>query len=145
MRWIWAIRFILARRHGPLNCDTHNLSKYGGCFLLNAFWRFNGTRLLPIATIHDRPMAHAALIRAADEFHTYRLAAPGAAVIHHAAAVGSGQMSETAVANQCRIAALTSTGFSCAIQWPEVTVRSVSLLHKARIGSARAESTHSQV
>ena len=44
--------------------------------------RFNGTRLLPVAAIHDRPAARAALVVAADEFHSGRLSAPGAAVGH---------------------------------------------------------------
>jgi len=41
-------------------------------------------------------------------------------------------------------AALTSAGFSCAIQWPEGIVTSVRLLQWARIGSARRETRVSQ-
>ena len=58
------------------------LPLYGGCFLLGGFWRFNGTRLLPIAAIHDRSAARAALVMAADEFHAGGLSAPEAAVGH---------------------------------------------------------------
>ena len=53
---------------------------YGGYFLLGAFWRFYRARLLPIAAIHDRSAARAALVMAADEFHSGRLSTPGAAV-----------------------------------------------------------------
>ena len=49
---------------------------------MGAFWRFNGTRLLSVAAIHDRSAARAALVVAADEFHSGWLSTPGAAVGH---------------------------------------------------------------
>ena len=52
---------------------------------MGAFWRFNGARLLPIAAIHDRSVARAALVMAADEFHA---GTPGAAVGHQLVRLG---------------------------------------------------------
>ena len=49
------------------------------------------------------------------------------------------------LASHAASAALTSTGFSCAIRWPLFTTTSVRSEQWARIGSARREVTVSQV
>ena len=54
------------------------------------------------------------------------------------------QRSGNCWASQRAMAALTDTGFSCAIQCPDRTVTSVKFLQSRRMGSARRDSTVSQ-
>jgi hypothetical protein len=55
------------------------------------------------------------------------------------------QRSENWAASHLARAAFTATGFSCAIQCPDGTVTSVRLLQSCRMGSARRDTTVSQV
>ena len=61
----------------------------------------------------------------------------------HGPHIGCGHTSGTLVASHCTNAAFTSTGCSCASQWPERIVSSVSWRQKARMGSAKREWVHS--
>ena len=47
-------------------------------------------------------------------------------------------------ASHFAMAALTSPGFSCAIQWPDCTIASLKSVHHSRIGSASLELIVSQ-
>lgn len=51
--------------------------------------------------------------------------------------VQAGHSSGNSSASQRAMAALTATGFSCAIQWPDATVTSVNRSQSRRMGSAR--------
>jgi len=57
----------------------------------------------------------------------------------------TGQTAGTAVASHRAMLALTSIGFSCAIQWPERITTSDRLRQSRRIGSASREATVSHV